>query len=71
MNSIQAIKTLENYKSSLVEIENRFTHDHTGIHINIDDITEVKRLVIELRDTFSDLFLQNDYSQLVLNNHQL
>ena len=69
MEEDQAIKILEGYRTSLAEIESRFTKDRNGIHINIDDITIVKQLVIETRDSLNDLFGDNDYSRMIADSY--
>ena len=69
MNEEQAITVLEGYCTSLAKIENRFTEDRSGIHIEIDDITKVKQLVIEASDSFYDLFGGNKYSRMMTDSY--
>ena len=57
MQQDEIVATLERYKLELKDILFRFTKDRNGIHINQNDDSRFRKIALELRDLFDDVFV--------------
>ena len=69
MTPSEITNALEEYSQELSSILGRFTKNHDGIHINLDDNYRVRSITTELMDLFSDHIPGSEHHLQLLANY--